>query len=96
MDEYLMYEAFSRGEYIPHEQIQKVTNFVCGQLISWSHNRSFCQGEYNLATKLIIVCLWEKKKDFPAIAKGGQTICNDELVNFFDKEKHKNCFCSIY
>ena len=56
-----MYEAFSRGEYIPHEQIQKVTNFICGQLISWSHNRSFCQGEYNLATKLIIVCLWEKK-----------------------------------
>ena len=96
MDEHLMYEAFLRGEYIPHEQIQKVTNFICGQLISWSHNRSFCQGEYNLATKLIIVCLWEKKKGLPAIAKGGQTICNDKLVNFFDNEKHKNCFCSIY
>ena len=69
MGEYLMYEAFSRGHYIPHEQIKKVTNFVCGQLISWSPNRSFYQGEYNLATKLIIVCLWNKNKRFASYCK---------------------------
>ena len=57
-----MYEAFSRGDYIPHEQIKKVTNFIRGQLISWLPNLSFYQGEYNLATKLIIVCLWKKRK----------------------------------
>ena len=91
MDEYLMYEAFLRGEYIPHEQIQKVTNFICGQLISWSHNRSFCQGEYNLATKLIIVCLWEKK-DFPAIAKGGQTTVMTNLSIFLIMKNTKTVF----
>ena len=71
MDECLMYEAFSRGDYIPHEKIKKVTNFICEQLISWSPNRIFYQGEYNLATKLIIVCLWKKEKVLPAIAKSG-------------------------
>ena len=91
-----MYESFSRGDYIPHEQIKKVTNFICGQLVSWPPNRSFYQGKYNLGTKLIIACLWKKKKGLPAIAKRGQTICNDELVNFFEDEKQKNCFCSIH
>ena len=92
MDEYLMYEAFSRGDYIPQEQIKKVTNFICGQLISWSPNRTFYQGEHNLATKLIIVCLWKKKKGLLAIAKRGQTICNNELVNFFEDEKTQKLF----
>ena len=81
-----MYEAFSRGDYIPHEQIKKVTNFICGQLISWLPNLSFYQGKYNLATKCVSL---EEKKGLPAIAKRGQTICNDELVNFFEDEKHK-------
>ena len=39
-----MQEASSRGDYIPHEQIKKVTNFICGQRISWSPSRSFYQG----------------------------------------------------
>ena len=41
MDEYLLFEAFERGDYIQREQIKKVTNYICGQLISWSPNRSY-------------------------------------------------------
>ena len=93
MDEYLQYEAFARGDYIPHEQMKKVTNFICGQLFSWSPNRSFYQAEYNLPTKLIFVCQWKKKK-----------VCQQEekqfamtiLPIFFEDEKHKNCICSIH
>ena len=38
MDEYLLFEAFERGDYIPQESIKKITNYICGQLICWSPN----------------------------------------------------------
>ena len=31
MDEYLLFEAFERGDYIPEEQIKKGINYICGQ-----------------------------------------------------------------
>ena len=33
MDEYLIWVAFDRGNYIPQEHIKKVTYYICGQLI---------------------------------------------------------------
>ena len=92
MDECLMYEAFSRGNYIPYEQIKKVTNFICGQLISCLPNRSFYQGEYNLATKLIIVCLSKKKKGLPAIAKRGKQSVMRNLPIFLKMKNTKTVF----
>ena len=47
MNEYLLFEAFERGHYIPEEQIKKVINHICGQLISWSPNRSYYEEQYN-------------------------------------------------
>ena len=52
MDECLMLEAFDRGDYIPEEHIKKVTNYICGQLISWSPNRSYYECQYNYAIKV--------------------------------------------
>ena len=51
MDEYLLFEAFERGDYIPREQIKKVTNYISGQLISWFPNRSYYEAQHNYATK---------------------------------------------
>ena len=45
MDKYLLYEAFARGDYIPHEQIKTITNFICGAFIFCSPNESFHQAE---------------------------------------------------
>ena len=47
MDEYLLFEAFERGDYIPREQIKKITNYISGQLISWSPNRLYYEVQYN-------------------------------------------------
>ena len=54
MDEFLLFEAFERGDYIPQQHIKKVISYICGQLISLSPNRSYYQynRQYNLATKL--------------------------------------------
>ena len=66
MDECLLFEAFERGNYIPEEHIKKVTNYICGQLISWSPNCSYYECQYNYATKLQIVCRWKRKDGFAA------------------------------
>ena len=39
----------------------------------------------------------ETSKGLEPIAKWGEAICNNELVNFFDDLKHKNYSCgSVY
>ena len=69
MDEYLLFEAFEMEDYIPREQIKKITNYISGQLISWSPNHSYYKAQYNYATKSYIVCDWKETKGFPALAK---------------------------
>ena len=94
MDEYLLFEAFERGDYIPYSHIKKITNYIAGQLISWSSNRSYYKVQYNYAIKLYYVCKWREERGFAAIAKKEENICNNELVNFFKDEAQKNCVCS--
>ena len=94
MDEYLLFEALEREDYIHQEFIKKITNYICGQLISWSPNRSHYERQYKFATKLQIVCRWKQPRGLPALAKKGKAICNDQLVNFFDDREHKYCSCS--
>ena len=94
MDEYLLFEAFEKGDYIPEEQIKKGIYYICGQWISWSPNRSYYEEQYNFATKLHIVCRWKWKNGFPALAKKGEAICSDKLVSIFEEKERKNCTCS--
>ena len=52
---------------------------------------------YSYSSKAYIFCRWRQSKGLEPIAKWGEAICNDELVNFFDDLKHKNCSCgSVY
>ena len=68
-NELSLYEAFDKGHYIHLEYISKVQNYIAGNLISWSPNRSFWQAEYNYATKLYEVCHWRKERDMQPMAK---------------------------
>ena len=69
MGEYLLFEAFERGEYIHEQDIKKVTNYICGHLVSWWPNRSYFECRYNYATTLYVVCKWKRKHEFAAFAK---------------------------
>ena len=95
MDEYLLFEAFERGDYILWEQNKKITNYFGGQLISWSPNFSYYEAQNNYATKLHIACDWKKTKGLPTLAKKREAICDNQLVNFSKDAKHKNCSCSV-
>ena len=95
MDEYQLFLNFERGDYINESDLPKVTNYVCGQLMSWSPNRSYFECQYNYLTKLKAVCRWKRKRGLPCRSKKGETIWNDKLVNFFEDKEHKNCICAV-
>ena len=38
MSEYQLFLTFGRGEYINLEDLLKITDYICGHLISWSPN----------------------------------------------------------
>ena len=64
-----MYESFQNGEYIEEKKISLVTNYISGNLICWSTNRSYYYTQYKYATKLYHVCRWRKEREFCPIAK---------------------------
>ena len=94
MDEYALHKAYKQGHCIHEIGLCKVVNHILGQLISWSPKRSFWEDEFNEVSNLFIVCKWKRKRSLPLLAKIGDAICNDQLVNFLKDEKHKDCFCS--
>ena len=60
MSEYQLFLAFEKGDYINEFDLPKVSNYICGHLISWSPNRKYFECQYNYITKLKIVCRWKK------------------------------------
>ena len=87
MSEYQVFFAFERGDHINLEDLPKITDYICGHLISWSPNRNYFEIQYNYINKLTIVCHWKQKRGLPAI-------CDGKLVNFFEDEQHRKCSCS--
>ena len=81
MSEYSLLLDFERGKYI-NEDLPKITNHICGHLISWSPNQSYFECQYNYITKLKIVD-GKKKQGLPRCSKKGEAICDDKLINFF-------------
>ena len=64
MSEYQLFLAFERGEYINLDDLPKITNYICGHLISWSPNPSYFEFQYNYMSKLTIVLSLETKTWF--------------------------------
>ena len=89
-----MFEFFENGNYIHENDIQLVRDYIASNLTSWPPNRGYWLRQYHIVSKLNIVCNWRKENSFCALAKKGETICNNELINCFADEKHKSCSCS--
>ena len=88
-----LYKAFENYEYVHKDYLNEIQNYICGNLNSWSPNRSYWYEQYNICTKLYHVCKWRKGKGFQPIGKKGENICNDKLVNIF--AEHKDCVCAV-
>ena len=69
MSEYQLFLAFERGDYINEFDLPKISNYICGHLISSSPNRSYFECQYNYIAKLKIVSGWKKEVDYLDVLK---------------------------
>ena len=69
-----LYKAFENYECVHKDDLNEIQNYICGNLNSWSPDRSYCYEQYNICTKLYDVCKWRGKKDFQPIGKKREKI----------------------
>ena len=74
--------------------LPRITNYICGHLISCYPNRSYLEIQYNYISKLTILCNCKKKRGLPICSKKGEEIYDGKLVKFFEDEQLTNCSCS--
>ena len=63
MSELSLHESFQNGKYIEEKDIKEVLNYIAGNLISWSPNRSYWYTQYKCATKLSIMFVGGEKRE---------------------------------
>ena len=88
-------EIFEKNCDVYEEDMDLLVNYICGNLVSWTPNRLYWEVQYNCCSKLYIVINWSKKRELKPYAKKGEMICKDNLVNFFENQKHLNCCGSV-
>ena len=95
---YYIFSKFEKGEYVHFNELKHMVNHICGHLnADFNNNYKYWYNQYLYSTKAFIVCRWRHSRGLHPVAKWGEAICNDELVNFFEDENHKNCSCcSVY
>ena len=94
---YKVFEDFENGKYIHQEDLNYLSDHICGNLNNWMPNYPFWYNMYSYSSKAYIVCQWRQSKGLVPVAKWGEAICGDDLVDFFKDPNHKNCSCgSVY
>lgn len=90
---YEVFKDFENGKYVHFDDFKHMTNHICGNLNNWTPLYRFCYNMYSYSSKAYVVCRWWQSKGLSPVAKWGEAICQDELVNFFEDSKHKRCSC---
>ena len=77
------------------EDLPLLTYYICGNInADYFPNKAYYWQQYNYVRKLSIVYMWKQKRGLPLVSRKGDTICNDQLINFYKYKEHKNCRCS--
>ena len=82
------FKMFEEREFLDKETLLFAVDYIAHQLNSPSFNYKYYYDMYSYAAKCKIVLQKYQKTRF------GQAICDGELVDFINDEKHKNCICS--
>lgn len=88
-EEFLSYKNFQDVNF---EQLKLAVNFICFNLNAIGCNYPYWYDMYCSTSKTFLVLRWKKSKNLPQIAKLGQVVCNDEIIDL-RKNEHK-CSCS--
>lgn len=91
--ELVCFEKYTNFELVNETELDYVINHVCGHLNEdYTRNYPYWYDMYCSTSKTFLVLRWKKSKNLPQIAKLGQVVCNDEIIDL-RKNEHK-CSCS--
>ena len=86
-----LFEKYQNFEFVTAKELDLVTDYICGNLNS-GINYPYWYDMYCYVTKSRIVINFKQEKNELAVAKLGQCICKNEVVNFL-KNQNKECGC---
>ena len=93
MDRLSLFEKYKNFEFVNANELDLIKDYICGNLNSWPQNNyPYWYDMYSYATKTSIVIRHKQEKNECAIAKLGQCVCENEVVNFLENE-NKKCNC---
>ena len=87
------FEKYRKFEFVNINELELIIDHICSNLnSSFSINYPYWYDMYCYATKSRIVIRHRQEKNELAVAKFGQCVCENEVVNFLENE-NKKCNC---
>ena len=92
MNRLSLFEKYRNFEFVNTGELDLIVDYICGNLTLCRSNYPYWYDMYSYATKTRIVIRHKQEKNELAIAKLGQCVCENEVVNFLENE-NKKCNC---
>ena len=93
MDRAILFEKYKKFEMINKDELNLIIDYICGNLNSCFCNYNYWYNMYCYATKSRIVIRHREQNNQLGFAKLGECVCENEVVNFLEKE-NKKCNCN--
>ena len=99
---FVIFERYKMGTIIKEHQIDRLKDYLAGQFVSWSPNKSYYADWYNECNNLFFVANWRRKNFGIGYGSVGERICyknseGGQIVDLLlDKDhiKKNNCNCN--
>ena len=87
-----LFEKYQKFEFVNANELDLIMDYICGNLNSCKINYPYWYDMYCYTSKTRIVIRYKQDKNELAVAKLGQCICKNKIVNFLENE-NKKCNC---
>ena len=87
-----LFNKYIKFELINEKQLDLAIDYICGNLNSCFHNYSYWYDLYCYSTKSKIVIRHRKNKNKNAVARLGECVCQNQVINFLKNEGNQ-CNC---
>ena len=100
---FIIFERYKMGKKIKESEINKLRDYLAGNFITWSPNKSYYSSWYNECNDLCIVINWRKKKFGLGFGTVGERVCYknspEQVVCLLKDKDHiqkNNCNCNKF
>ena len=92
---YSVFRQFIEKKYIHKNDLGYLLCYIrhCLKINCFGNSQMYWFKMFVHYLKAKAVCDWKEKNSYLTVAKWGESICNDKLVDIFADE-HKNCLCA--